>query len=131
MTYPRFSYYTRDSTCRLSRMSAVSVLATLPHLWKALLEPAHRGYSMRHTMTVDSAPRQRLVTQQPVLCVPVDGKRAYSCTVAQQQRCTCSSYSSAGLVRAFDDATIDPVCLPGKGHILQSLHGGEAQDGGL
>lgn len=86
---------------------------------------------MRHTMTVDSAPRQRLVTQQPVLCVPVDGKRAYSCTVAQQQRFNCSSYSSAGLVRSFDDATIDPVCLPGEGHILQSLHGGEAQDGGL
>lgn len=65
MTYPRFSYYT------LHAMSAVSITRvyyrarTLLHtssgrsIWKALLEPAHRGYSMHRTMTVDSARSQR------------------------------------------------------------------------
>jgi hypothetical protein len=78
MTYPRFSYYTLQSSIVQRTRDAA------PDHWKALLEPAHRGYSMRHTMTVDSAPRQRLVTQQPVLCVPVDGKWALSGPTAVQ-----------------------------------------------
>ena len=64
MTYPRFSYYTLHAMSAVS-VSSILLARTLLHtssgrsIWKALLEPAHRGYSMHRTMTVDSARSQR------------------------------------------------------------------------
>lgn len=126
MTYPRFSYYTR----------VYYSLDAPPHLlWKVDLEGSART---RPPRLLDAPHNDRRQCAKPALshttaglvraCGWQVGLQLYSSTAT---RCNCSSYSSSGLVRAFDDATIDPVCLPGEGHILQSLHGGEAQDGGL